>query len=218
MSFLLEHWSTWAPLGALGLGLGVAALVLGPAILLNRWVLAGLGVVAALTLLALAYEKKADALRAEGAAEKQRANDAAKTARYAAISEYVVAHAQRETEDQARARLAEQRLDLERDERQRERKAAYAKADLGCVVPLRFVRDHDAGVPRPGGRPDVPRPDAGDLDAGSGVPLSAVAEAVDVNYSSCQKLLDRVRGYEERRYRDCLEWDAKFGTRSGCAP
>lgn len=57
-----------------------------------------------------------------------------------------------------------------------------ASADDRCVVPLGFVRLHDAaaqGVPAPAPDPGEP------ADAPSGVALSAVASTVVANYGTC---------------------------------
>lgn len=60
-----------------------------------------------------------------------------------------------------------------------------AKADAACTVNAGFVRVHDFAA---SGQP-LPAPDpAGDADAApSGVALSAVAETVAGNYTSCQQ-------------------------------
>jgi type II secretory pathway pseudopilin PulG len=58
-----------------------------------------------------------------------------------------------------------------------------AKADAACPVPLGFVRLHDAAAE---GR--VPDPSAGDPDApAAGLALSAVADTVAGNYSTCHE-------------------------------
>lgn len=67
-----------------------------------------------------------------------------------------------------------------------------AKADAACTVPAGFVRLHDAAAA------NVP-PDAaaGDPDApAAGVTLSAVAETVAGNYTTCHALREQVIGLQ----------------------
>lgn len=70
-----------------------------------------------------------------------------------------------------------------------------AKADAACTVNAGFVRLHDyaaAGQPLPTLDP------AGDADAvGSGVALSAVAETVAGNYTSCQQNAEQLTSLQE---------------------
>lgn len=76
-------------------------------------------------------------------------------------------------------------------------------ADARCIVPVGFVRIHDAAaagrpVSEPAREPDAPAGDApsdraGPLDAPSQTTLSGVAEAVAENYGSCHGDLNRFR-------------------------
>lgn len=70
-----------------------------------------------------------------------------------------------------------------------------AKADAACTVNAGFVRVHDyAATEQP-----LPAPDpAGDADAApSGIALSAVAEAVAENYTSCRQNAEQLTSLHE---------------------
>lgn len=63
-----------------------------------------------------------------------------------------------------------------------------AKADAACPVPVGFVRVHDAAAQ---GR--VPDPAAGDPDApAAGLALSAVADTVAGNYTTCHETREQL--------------------------
>ncbi|MFK3649283.1 hypothetical protein ACI2IY_12745 [Lysobacter enzymogenes] len=68
-----------------------------------------------------------------------------------------------------------------------------AKADAACVVPAGFVRIHDAAAAN--AAPDAA---AGDPDApAAGVTLSAVADTVTGNYTTCHAIREQVIGLQE---------------------
>lgn len=65
-------------------------------------------------------------------------------------------------------------------------------ADARCVVPVGFVRLHDAAAQnRPPARPAEP------VDAPSGVALSAVADTVAANYGDCTVWRLRLIGWQD---------------------
>ena len=62
------------------------------------------------------------------------------------------------------------------------------KADAACVVPVGFVRIHDAAAAN-----TAPQPAAGDPDAPApGLALSAVAETVADNYTTCHATAEQL--------------------------
>ncbi|MFC3549458.1 hypothetical protein ACFOLC_00340 [Lysobacter cavernae] len=66
------------------------------------------------------------------------------------------------------------------------------KADAACAIPAGFVRIHDAAAANA-----PPQPAAGDPDApAAGVTLSAVADTVADNYTSCHALREQVIGLQ----------------------
>lgn len=68
-----------------------------------------------------------------------------------------------------------------------------AKADAACVVPAGFVRIHDAAAANA-----PPDPGAGDPDApAAGVTLSAVADTVAGNYTTCHAIREQVIGLQQ---------------------
>jgi hypothetical protein len=90
-------------------------------------------------------------------------------------------------------------------------------ADSRCIVPRGLVRDLDGALPGAAGRAAVS--DAGgDQDAAAGVSLSWISGIIRGNYGQCAKYIERLSGFEQRRYEACLAWDAKWGTHSGCEP
>jgi len=67
-----------------------------------------------------------------------------------------------------------------------------AKADAACTIPAGFVRIHDAAATN-----RAPEPAAGDPDApAAGVTLSAVAETVADNYTTCHAIREQVIGLQ----------------------
>jgi len=69
-----------------------------------------------------------------------------------------------------------------------------AAADAQCVVPVGFVRLHDAAAT--GILPDA-SPTAGEsADAPSGVALSAVGETVAENYGGCREDREALKGWQ----------------------
>ncbi len=66
-------------------------------------------------------------------------------------------------------------------------------ADARCVVPLGFVRAHDAAV----GLPDLPAPADQSDEAASGLELSAVARTVAGNYGACREAAEQVTGWQD---------------------
>lgn len=82
-------------------------------------------------------------------------------------------------------------------------------ADAGCVVPVGFVRVHDAAASGA-----VPETAPGDYDSASGVALSAVASTVNANYGEFHKVAARltacqafVRGQYEATNGEPLRYD-----------
>ena len=65
-------------------------------------------------------------------------------------------------------------------------------ADAGCVIPVGFVRVHDAAaqgaVPVPSGNPDAPAP---------GVALSTVAETVTGNYGTAHEIAEQLKALQD---------------------
>ena len=67
-----------------------------------------------------------------------------------------------------------------------------AQADAACTIPAGFVRIHDAAAANV-----APEPAAGDPDApAAGVTLSAVAETVADNYTTCHAIREQVIGLQ----------------------
>jgi len=67
-----------------------------------------------------------------------------------------------------------------------------AQADAACTIPAGFVRIHDAAAANV-----APEPAAGDPDApAAGVTLSAVAETVTDNYTTCHAIREQVIGLQ----------------------
>lgn len=67
-----------------------------------------------------------------------------------------------------------------------------AQADAACTIPAGFVRIHDAAAANA-----APQPGAGDPDApATGVTLSAVAETVADNYTTCHAIREQVIGLQ----------------------
>lgn len=78
-------------------------------------------------------------------------------------------------------------------------------ADSRCVVPVGFVRYHDAAAAaRPA--PD-PAATGGPVDADSGVALSAVAGAVAGNYAICHDAIAEVRRWREWYADFSAQWE-----------
>ncbi|UOF16464.1 hypothetical protein IEQ11_07385 [Lysobacter capsici] len=68
-----------------------------------------------------------------------------------------------------------------------------AKADAACVVPAGFVRIHDAAAAN-----TAPDASAGDPDApAAGLTLSAVADTVAGNYTTCHTIREQMIGLQD---------------------
>lgn len=111
-------------------------------------------------------------------------------------------------EDAARARQAREKAEREAQFRQLLKEVpryVTPVADARCIVPLGFVRIHDAaaGDAGPPGAAAIPEPAGGSVDADSGVALSAVGAAVTENYFACHEAIAEVtewrRWYPEAR-------------------
>lgn len=77
-----------------------------------------------------------------------------------------------------------------------------AAADAACVVPVGFVRLHDAaaqGLPAPSGGPD---------QTTSGVPLSAVAATVAANYGTAWDWRVEALGWRDWYLKQKAAWEA----------
>jgi hypothetical protein len=200
----------------------VAAVVLfllgGWTLLLNRRVLIGLAiaaaVIAAAVWLAKAREDLIDQGRREQRAVDEAANERARVARRDQIASQVVESSKREVAALAQLRLANQRIELARLERERKPHVTPA-ADSRCVVPHGFVLDHDAALSSAAGRTSVPAGEA-DVDRASGISLSLASREIGRNYDELGKCIARLSTSEERRYTECVEWDRRYGTQSGC--
>ena len=67
-------------------------------------------------------------------------------------------------------------------------------ADARCVVPVGFVRAHDAAVV---GLPDIAAAAGQSDEAASGLELSAVARTVAGNYGACREAAEQVTGWQD---------------------
>lgn len=80
------------------------------------------------------------------------------------------------------------------------------KSDADCVVPLGFVRLHDAAAS--GDPASLPGPAGGSLQAASGVPLSAVAATVIGNYGVAYDWRAEALTWRDWYARQKAAWDA----------
>jgi hypothetical protein len=210
-AFLISHYLLGGSLFLVIAGVIAAAVFAWP-LLLNRYVqeaiIAALLVIGAL----MWWEHYKDALRAEGAKECVAANVQGEVKRAESIAQFDFDLDDARKEALERAMWAYQSIDRSI----KERPSHVSKtADAACVVPRGFVRDHDADVPRSARRAEVPPPQA-DADVPSGLVLSRVESVVRHNYGECEKVLSERDADNEARYKECVAWDKRFGTESGC--
>lgn len=216
-SFLASHFLLSGTVGVALLVFVAVGLLGGWSLVLNRYGLGVLAAIFAMVGLAFGYEALADRLRAEGKAEVVATNQRAQNERRAAITAWAVDKAARDVAAFDKQRLAEQRMDLERDQWKKDSHVSKA-ADAACGVPDGFVFDHDRAAPRTPGRPALQLAVPANSDRRSGIPLSIASNAIVDNYSACRKLIDRVETTERKRYDDCVAYDKRYGTTSGCSP
>jgi hypothetical protein len=82
-----------------------------------------------------------------------------------------------------------------------------AKADAGCVLPVGFVRLHDAAAS--GSPAGLSGTSSGSIDAPSGLALSAVAETVSVNYGEALQWRAEAQGWRDWYVREKALWDRR---------
>lgn len=199
----------------------IAAIVFlgGWALLLNRRVLIALAIAAAVIAAGLWLAKAREDLIQRGRLEERAAqaeiNARAHAARQAQISEFIVEFSKRQSAAAETLRLANQRLELAQLERERKPHVTPA-ADARCSIPRGFVWDHDAALSGAAGRADLPARE-GDPDRASGIALSLASREIGRNYAELGKCINELNAVEERRYAECVAWDLKYGTQSGCS-
>jgi hypothetical protein len=208
-------------LGSSGLLIAAAVglfLLGGWPLLLNRRVLIGLAIAAAAIAAVVWIDRTRESLIDQGRREQravdEAANERARVVRRDQISAQVVESSKREVAALEQLRLANQRIELARLERERKPHVTPA-ADARCVVPHGFVLDHDAGLSSAAGHPAVLDAKADD-DRASGIPLSLASREIGRNYAELGKCINGLNAAEERRYTECLAWDRTYGTKSGC--
>lgn len=186
-------------------------------LLLNRYVLGAISIAITIGLASWWWNSKQESLREEGRVQVRQevalANAAAQKQRQELILENEKQTALLLSESAQRLAVAIKQLEIERAKR---KPRISAVADAACVVPVGFVFDHDAALPNASGGPGVSTPSASD-DRPSGIPLSVAAATIGKNYGVSAECLLRLSSTEEQRYRACVLWDSKFGTRSGCS-
>lgn len=210
-SFLWAHWALSSTALAIVVGFVAFGLLGGWPLVLNRRVLGACGVALACVLAALAWQHYADELRAQGAAACAAANVAAQAQRDAATRLLEADMSDLVKEQQDRLAMANHRIDKEQERARRVSKTADAK----CTVPRGLVRDLNYDLPGAVHGPDLPQPQTDD-DLPAGLALSAVGREVGHNYGECRKLLEERAAVNQRRYDECIAWDRRYGTTSGC--
>jgi hypothetical protein len=195
--------------------IGAAFLLGGWPLLFNRNVLIALAAIGLVVFLGASWAKVRGDWVAEGrkleAEERDAKDKLAKDQRREEISTWVVDLSQRDAALREKLRVTEQRLALQPEGVSH----VSAVADSACSVPRGFLFDLAAAVPGAAGHSAV-QPSGTSLDKPSGIPLSRVSGDIVYNYTQCSRLLARSLAEEERRYNACLDWDKKWGTRSGC--
>jgi hypothetical protein len=184
-------------------------------LLLNRRVLVGLAIAAAVIAVVAWIRHREEQLIERGRAEQravqaevnrkafeQRA--AENRANEADMSDLV-------KEGQDRAAMA--RIQIEKAKRGTHVSPA---ADRACPIPYGFVHDHDRDVPGAAGRPEVPIAAADSDKPVAGLVLSGIGRCVGHNYAEYSKLESDARVADDVRYQACLAWDRRYGTQSGC--
>lgn len=211
-SFLWAHWALSSTALAVIVGFVAFGLLGGWPLVLNRRVLGACGAALACVLAALAWQHYADELRAQGAAACAAANQLARDERKKATDALEQDMSDIVKEQQDRLLVANLKLTKEQERARRVSKIA----DGQCVVSRGFLRDHNFDVPGATGGTKVSQP-APDDDLPAGVAISEVDRTVGHNYGECSKLLEERAAANQRRYDECLAWDRRYGTASGCA-
>jgi signal transduction histidine kinase len=216
ISFLLSNWDLLGLAAAAAAAFVAVGMLGGWPLVLNRRVVGALVAVLAVSAAAMWLRSRDESLREEGRAECRAANRAAQDRRREDISEFVVGNSRRESDLRARLRAAEGRIELDRLNQKRSPRVTQ-KADSSCTLTLGFVRDYDASLPGASGRPAVPAAVAGGDDDPAGISVSRASAAIGDNNAVCAVAVGRLAACEERRFKACVAWDEKFGTKSGCS-
>lgn len=189
-------------------------------LLLNRRVLMGLAIAAAVIAAAVWLDRAREGLIEQGATEERarwvEANARAHKERQDEISSYVVASSERQVAALEQLRLTRQRIELALLELERNSHVTAA-ADARCDLTHGFVLDHDAALSVAAGRAAISDGKAADVDRSAGVALSLAAREIRANYGALGACRAELNAIEDRRYTECLEYDRKYATKSGCA-
>jgi hypothetical protein len=132
------------------------------------------------------------------------------------ISSYVVEASARQVAALEQLRLAHQRIELALLDLERNSHVSPA-ADARCDLTHGFVLDHDAALSIAAGRAAVSDGKAADVDRSAGIALSLASREIRRNYGELGACIAEISAIEDRRYTECLEYDRKYGTQSGCA-
>lgn len=183
-------------------------------LVLNRYVLGGLAVLLTCLGVAAAYEVWAQRLRDEGAAALVAANEAANVERQKATKEFEQDKSDLVKEQQERLATANAQTLAARTARERDTHVSKNAAGM-CRLTVGFLWDYDASLPSIG-RGKIPESHSAD-DTPAAISIADASKLIGRNNDICASAIEQLAAIDARRYGECLAWDKRFGTHSGCA-